>query len=84
MTLSTSAVAACCAQRLVQLTGFCCELGLRASPTDASLRLGARFVFVAAERVRPPRLRPFAFDSPRLICRRPMDSVGRGRESTTP
>jgi hypothetical protein len=31
---------------------------------------------VRAEPIRPPRLRPFAFDSPRFICRRPMDSVG--------
>src|SRR5262245_29359232 len=41
------------------------------------------FVFVAAESVRPLRLRPFAFDSPRLICRRPLDSLGRGLKSNT-
>ena len=44
---------------------------------DASLRPARAFVFVGAERIRPPRLRLLAFDSPRLICRRPMDSVGR-------
>ena len=44
---------------------------------DASLRPTRVFAFSGAERIRPPRLRPFAFDSPRLICRRPMDSVGR-------
>src|SRR5262245_8315996 len=42
---------------------------------DASLR--------PARRVRPPCLRPFALDSPRRICRRPLDSVGRGLESIT-
>jgi hypothetical protein len=50
-----------------------------ANSADVSLRLARAFDFVAIDRVRPPRLRPFAFDSPRLICRRPMDSVGRGR-----
>ena len=44
---------------------------------DACLRPARGFAFAGAERIRPPRLRLFAFDSPRLICRRPMDSVGR-------
>ena len=44
---------------------------------DASLRLARAFVFVGTECIRPPRLRPFVFDSPRFICRHPMDSVSR-------
>src|SRR5262245_54393604 len=45
--------------------------------SEACLRPARVFGFAASESDRPPRLRPFAFDSPRLICRRPMDSASR-------
>src|SRR5262249_4700771 len=51
---------------------------------DAPLCPARAFAFVTPERVRPPRLRLLAFDSPRLICRRPWDSVGRKLDPNIP
>ena len=55
-----------------------------AAADDRSLRETRAFALVGAERVRPPRLSLFAFDSPRLICGRPMNRVGRGLNLSTP
>jgi hypothetical protein len=49
---------------------------------DGSLRPIRALGFAPAARVRPPGLRPLAFDFPRLICRRPIDSVGRNANLT--
>jgi hypothetical protein len=76
MALSTSAVAACCCSVSSSSRVFAasCSASVVA---EASFRLTRVLFFASAERVRPSRLRPLTCDFPRLICRRPMDSVGR-------
>jgi hypothetical protein len=82
MTFRASAVAACCCSVSSNSRVFAWSFFASAA-ADVSLRPARAFVFVATDLVRPPRLKPFAFDSPRLICSRPMDSVGRELESST-
>ena len=54
----------------------CAPRFLAGAADDASLRSARVFAFVTAERVRAPRLGPFALDSPRLIYCRPDGQCG--------
>src|SRR5262245_48004644 len=79
MALSTSAVAACCASawfnsRVFTANWLASEADDASLADDSFLRPARAFTFAGAERG-PPRLALFAFDSPRRICRRPMDSL---------
>src|SRR6516225_6131015 len=76
ITLRTSAVAACRCSASSNARVFVAS-SLANAVADTFADLVRVLVFASAERIRLPRLRSFAFDSPRLICRRPMDSVGR-------
>ena len=58
-------------------------VGFLAGALPGACFRAARVFAFAAERIRLPRLRSFAFDSPRLICRRPGQRWSEC-ESTTP
>ena len=88
MTLSTSAVAASrrCASANERFRAVVLSSRLANASGLAVLcnPAGARaFAFVAPARVRAPRLGPFAFDSPRLICCRPDGQCGSKANSST-
>ena len=75
MTWRMLAVAACCRSASSNSRVFAASCS--ASVAADAFR-PAQFLSLAVPVwVRAPRLEPFAFDSPRRICRRPIDSVGR-------